>query len=76
MLAFIYRLAREFEQQHGFQPNLLYLNKLHSEHLKTVFSENYSMQNIMEILQMELILDQSVVHPHVAWTHTAQRKMA
>jgi hypothetical protein len=31
------------------------------------------MGQIMDELQMELNIDYEIVHPHVAWTHTAQR---
>jgi hypothetical protein len=73
MLAYIYRMVREFERNHGIPPNLLYLNRLHSEHLTAAFADGYSMCQIMDELQMELIIDRDIVHPHVAWTHTAQR---
>ncbi len=76
MLAYIYRLIRDFEQEHGIHPNLLYLNKLHAEHLKTAFTDQYSLQNITEMLQMEMIIDQGVVHPNVVWAQSAQRKKA
>ena len=73
MLSYIYRMVRDFENLHGIHPNLLYLNRLHSEHLKDAFADAYSMSQIMDELQMELIIDHDVVHPHVAWTQTAQR---
>lgn len=76
MLAYIYRLIRDFEQEHGINPNLLYLNRVHSEHLKASFAENYSMHDITELLEVELVLDQDIMHPHVAWVHSAQRKIA
>lgn len=73
MLAYIYRMVHEFEHKHGIHPNLLYLNRLHSEYLKQSFANGYTLGQIMDELQMELILDAEVVHPHVAWTHSAQR---
>ena len=76
MLGFIYRLVNDFEHEHGIQPNLLYLNQFHSEHLKTAFAENYSMKSIMELLNMELVIENDIMHPHVAWRHAAQRMMA
>jgi len=76
MLAYIYRLILDFEQEHQIHPNLLYLNKFHYEHLKDAFSDGYSLKNIMNILQVELIVDLTAVHPHVSWSHTAQRKIA
>lgn len=73
MLGHIYRLIRDFEHEHGIHPNLLYLSKFHSEHLKDAFSEDYSLRMIMELLQLELIIDHDIMHPHVAWTQVAQR---
>ena len=73
MLGHIYRLVQGFEQEHGVHPNVLYLNPLHSEHLKSAFDEKYTLGQIMSMLHMVMIIDHSIVHPHVAWTHTAQR---
>ena len=76
MLAYIYRLIRDFEQQHEILPNMLYLNRFHFEHLKAAFNESYSLQNIRDILQVELVIDQDVIHPHAAWVHSAQSRIA
>ena len=76
MLGYIYRLARDFEHEHGIHPNFLYLNKLHSEHLKIAFADEYSIHSIMELLQMEVVIENDIVHPHVAWRHTVQRMTA
>lgn len=76
MLGHIYRLARDFEHEHGMHPNLLYVNQLHSEHLKTAFDNDVSIPLIMEWLKMEIVIENDIMHPHVAWRHTAQRRMA
>jgi hypothetical protein len=76
MLGYIYRLVSDFEDEHGIHPNFLYLNTLHSEHLKTAFSDDYSMPSIMKLLQMELVIENDIMHPHVAWRYVAQRKIA
>jgi len=73
MLGYVYRLIRSFEQEHGVQPNLLYLNRIHSEHLKLAFDEQFSLGQIMDMLQMDMIIDPEVMHPRVAWSHIAQR---
>lgn len=73
MLSFIYRLVTEFEKEHGIHPNLLYLNDKHADHLQQSFSSEFKLHSIMKFLDMELIIDKSIVHPHVAWTQTAQR---
>ncbi len=74
MLDYIYRLVRGFEQEHGVHPNLLYLNRVHSEHLLSAFDESYSHGQIMNLLQMEMIIDSGIIHPQVAWTQSGHRK--
>lgn len=73
MLAYIYRLVTSFEQEHGVHPNLLYINQDHLEHLKDAFDSRFTIYEIMSMLNMEVILDNSSVHPHVCWTQMASR---
>lgn len=76
MLSFILRLTHEFEQEHGIYPNLLYLNRFHAEHLKAAFDDNYSMTQILELLDLELIIQNDITHPRVVWSQIAQRASA
>jgi hypothetical protein len=76
MLSFINRLVRDFELEHGIHPNLLYLNRFHVEHLKMSFDADYSMSQILDVLGMELIIEDDITQPHVAWTQTARRASA
>ena len=73
MLGFIVRLVNSFEKEHGFRPNLLYLNRTHSEHLKNAFDETFSFSQITQMLQMEIIIEPEAMHPRVAWAQVAQR---
>lgn len=73
MLSFIHRLVRDFELEHGVHPNLLYLNRFHAEHLKTSFDEDYTMSQILDVLGMELVIENDITQPHVAWTQTARK---
>ena len=73
MLSHIARLIRDFELDHGVHPNLLYLNNLHREHLKAAFDETCDMGQIMNMLNMEMVIDDEIMHPHVAWTQAAHR---
>ena len=73
MLGFIVRLVNNFEKAHGFKPNLLYINRTHSEHLKNSFDETFSFNQIAEMLRMEIIIEPETMHPHVAWTHVVHR---
>ena len=73
MLSYIYRQIRDFESEHGVLPNLLYINEEHAKHLKESVADDYSLQDIAELLQLEVIINKEVLHPHVAWTQSAMR---
>lgn len=73
MLAYIYRLIVNFEQEHGVAPNTIYLSRTHCEHLQAGFHASYSIGQIMETLQMGMIIDSGAIHPHVAWCPATQR---
>ena len=70
MISYILRIIDEFKREHGCQPNLLYLNEFHLNHLKSGFAEDFSVALMCELFQLELIVDREVIHPHVAWTQT------
>ena len=74
MLSFIYRLVSEFEQEHGYKPNLLYVNEEHAERLTEGFDCQHDLHAIMGLLNMEIIIDKGVIHPHVAWMRMAQKR--
>jgi len=73
MLDYLYRLVTGFEREHGMRPNILYINPEHCEHLKSSFDERFSLGDIMRMLKMEVIVDAASVHPHVCWTHAADK---
>ena len=73
MLGFIVRLISSFEKEHGFRPNLLYINHAHSQHLKDAFDDTFSFNQIAQMLEMEIIVEQEATHPYVAWSQIGQR---
>ena len=73
MLSFIYQLARTFELEHGYPPNLLYLNNRHYTALMNALPEESTHDSLRLRLGMEIILTDEVVHPHVAWSRLVQR---
>lgn len=76
MLSFIYRLIHNFEQEHGFTPNLLYLNPFHLEKLRSQLDEKVGEPDLIRLLGMEIILSHEAVHPHVEWhTHHGHRRV-
>lgn len=74
MLSYIVQQASNFEQEHGIQPNLLYLSEEHISFLKEDFSDQYDLNAIRDFLQMELIINNEIVHPHVGWTRFSQKR--
>lgn len=74
MLSFIYQQADTFQRKHGVRANLLYLNPEHAEQLQACFSEPYDLSKISELLQIEIIINHGVPHPHMAWAPTASRR--
>jgi hypothetical protein len=69
MLSFIYRLARDFEKEHGIYPNLLYLSPIHLQFLREQLDNEAQLDNIVKRLGMEIMITGEVIHPHVVWTH-------
>jgi len=76
MLSFIIRLAEEFQREHGMRPNLLYMNERHVAHLRDGFDERYDLSAIMNMLEMDILIDEGVVHPRVAWAPVVAAKRA
>lgn len=74
MLDYLYRLVAGFEREHGIHPNLLYINAHHIEHLTASFNQKYTLSQIMNMLEMELVIDNYTTHPHVCWSQLSQRK--
>ena len=76
MLSFIYRLVRDFEKEHGIQPNLLYLNQMHLNFLREQLSPAEQPNAIFRQLGLEIIITQEATHPHVAWMKPAWQRKA
>lgn len=76
MLSHIYRVCTEFERSHGCRPNLLYLNKTHLAQLLEDLSGWPNFESALRFLDMELVLSDEVVHPHVAAVSTPVRRYA
>jgi hypothetical protein len=74
MLSYIYRLAMNFEQEHGLRPNLLSINPAHLAQLKETFPDPADFANILRLLEMELIIDREIVHPQVAWSSATRQR--
>lgn len=66
MLSFIYSLARDFEASFGERANMLYINRLHFEHLRRHFSDPNDMETMMAVLGMTIMISTEAVNPHLA----------
>ena len=74
MLSHIYRAAQEFEKEHGFPPNLLYMNYAHLECLKQQLEDPNDFNDLVRFLGMELIVTQESAQPTVAWVRSPWRQ--
>ena len=52
MLSYIYSVAKEFELEHGFSPNLLYMNYAHLECLKQQLEDPNDFNAILVFLSI------------------------
>ena len=67
MLSFLVRLIRLYQNEHGFTPNVLYINGLHYRKLRESLPELGNDEDIARFLRLEIIIRPEAVHPHVAW---------
>ena len=74
MLSFVYRLCREFEREHGFRPNVLFINSAHLERLRGDFDNPDDLTAIRRLLGLEILLRRDSVHPQVGWIQSAARQ--
>lgn len=74
MLSYIYRIASEFQKEHGYPPNTLLLNRQHLARLKLELA-GVKIETILEFLEMEIRVERESGHPHVGWFDTARKKV-
>lgn len=67
MLSYVYQVTSQFEMEHGFSPNLIYMNYTHLECLKQEMEDPLDLDSMVQLLGMEIIVHQDVVHPTVSW---------
>lgn len=74
MLSYIYQLAYRFERVHVLQPNTLYLNSDHFDHLRSDFTDPDDINAIAHYLGLQLILSHDAVRPQVAYLERQWRR--
>lgn len=64
MLSYILGMAFRFEREHGYSPNLIYLNQ---EHIGRLYAELGAsvMARFSERLGMAVMISPGIVHPQV-----------
>jgi hypothetical protein len=75
MLSFLYRLIRGFQREHGFPPNVVYLNARHYQALRDNLS-NLTHDQTERFLRLHIVLDNEALHPHAAWQEQGHRHRA
>jgi len=68
MISFLCRLANKFETEHGFRPNILYLNPKHYSQLRADLANIKNLDELVTFLGMEVVLAGEMSHPHVAYS--------
>lgn len=66
MISFLCRLASKFESEHGFRPNILYLNPKHYSQLRADLANIKNLEELATFLGMEVVLTGEMSHPHLA----------
>jgi len=61
------RQQQDFEREHGFSPNVLYLNREQYQRLKFDLGDALK-PSVGDRLGLDVILSNDSVHPHVGWT--------
>lgn len=74
MLSFLYRLVRAFRAEHGYRPNVVMMNREHYRQLVESLPEARGDAGLTRLLQMEVVLSEECVHPHVAWRPQAEHR--
>lgn len=75
MLSFLYRLIQEFRREHGFSPNVVYLNEAHYRALRDNLS-NLGHEQIERFLKAHIVLLQETSHPRAAWQESPSQQAA
>lgn len=76
MLSYLYQLATQFEDEHGYRANLIYLNPTHFKKLQTDLAAIEGLGELVRFLGMEIIVETGISHPHVAYSMIDWRNAA
>jgi len=68
MLSFLYKLATDYEREHGYRPNLLYINPDHLQSLRHDLASIQGLGELVRFLGMEIVIELEACHPHLSYT--------
>lgn len=73
MLSFIYRLCKDFSDQHGYWPNVLLISTGHLQALGDELGLLEDSDQLRGRLGLEVLVRKNAVHPSVIWMQNAAR---
>jgi len=68
MLSFLIQIANQFEHEHGYHANVLYINSSHFQSLQAALAEIKGLDALTQFLGMEIVLSDDAYQPHLAWS--------
>ena len=69
MISFLYRLTNNYVSEHGFRPNILYINPEHFAKLRADLANIRGLDNLVQFLGMEIVIDDAMAHPQISFSH-------
>jgi len=69
MMSYIYRMAKSFQDLHGYPPNLVYLTNAQLSMLRLQLGNPVNVQEILQQLGLDVIVSPSITHPSVSCSH-------
>lgn len=76
MLSIIFRLSNEFESNHGYRPNVIYLNEFHYNQLKREVALASQMEPMVQFLGMCIVISNDGECPRVASINKLRERQA
>ena len=76
MLSFLFRLIRAYHREHGFLPNVLYLNDLHYQKLCESLPDLPRHEDLTAFLELEIVISTETAHPNLAWLNPLHKPFA
>ena len=66
MLSHIVNLVSDYETDHGYRPNLIYMNEMHYSYLREEIPYASDHYDVVSVVGVDIALSDETVNPHVA----------